>query len=106
MSAPQRGPRGMTSFVPNGANGYSRRDLAIVLIGAAREAGLNDAKHVIARPGGFYISDEMAELILSEEPEEQEPEPEPEPDKPKTRKKASKKTSGNRAVKDTDSKEE
>jgi hypothetical protein len=83
---------GLTAFVPDGE---SRRDTAIILIGSAREYGLDDAKAVQAARGGFYISDELADLLNAEQ--EAEPEAKPEPKK---------KTSGNRAAKNTDSKEE
>lgn len=91
MSGPRITNRhGLTAFVPDGD---SRRDTAIILIGAAREHNLDDARAVQAAPGGFYISDELADLLY----DEQEPEAKPEPKK---------KTSGNRAAKNTDSEEE
>jgi hypothetical protein len=84
---------GLTAFVPDGE---SRRDTAIILIGSAREYGLDDAKAVQAARGGFYISDELADLLNAE----QEAEPGKQSRSPR------KKTSGNRAAKNTDSKEE
>lgn len=127
MSGPRQiGPGGMTAFVPNGD---SRRDTAIILIGTAQEHGLDDARAVRAAQGGFYISDELADLLY-DEPEQAEPEqteqdetevsrntetedePEQEPEaKPKARKTTAKKSSpkkasGNRAAKNATNKEQ
>jgi hypothetical protein len=113
MAARQVGPGGLSNFVPNGAGGHSRRDLAVILIGGAREAGLDDAKHVRATQAGFYISDEFYSLLYDEqdktdeiEPQQDEPKPEPEAPKTKPRKRAAKKSSGNRAAKNTTKAEE
>jgi hypothetical protein len=109
MAARQVGPGGLSNFVPNGAGGHSRRDLAVILIGGAREAGLDDAKHVRAVQAGFYISDEMYALLEEAdetEPQQDEPKPEPEAPKTKPRKRAAKKSSGNRAAKNTTKAEE
>lgn len=70
--APFSGPRllgqgGFTAFVPNGD---SRKETAILLVGTAREYGL-DQRSVRMTSGGFYISDELAH-ILSEEMGEDE----------------------------------
>jgi hypothetical protein len=90
VSARQVGPFGFTAFVPNGSGDYSRRDLAIILIGAAREVGLDDAHHVRATSGGFYISDELADVLY----DEQDSEP-----KAARKKSTKQKASGNRAAK-------
>lgn len=73
-------------FVPNGD---SRRDTAILLVGTARDAGLSD-RHVHASNGGFYISEELADLLYADPDAEEAQES-----------KSTKKTSGNRAAKNT-----
>ena len=78
-------------FVPNDTAG-DRKNTAILLIGTAREFGV-DTRAVKATQGGFFITAELADLVF----DETEPEPEPEP-KP-AKKAAPKKTSGNRAEK-------
>ena len=84
----------MTAFVPHDGD---RKGTAIVLIGTARDAGLNDRYHVRLGQGGFYISDELADLLYDEQGEGEE-QPEQESGAPK-------KASGNRAAK-KNSKEE
>jgi hypothetical protein len=50
----------MTAFVPEGD---SRRDTAILLLGAALDAGLDDSASVASTQGGYWISDELAEAL-------------------------------------------
>lgn len=76
-----------TVFVPNGDN---RRETAILLVGTAREFGI-DQRSIRTASGGFYITEDLAD-VLYDESEQDEPEPAPE-DKGTT------KTSGNRAAK-------
>lgn len=58
------GPNGTSAFVPNGD---SRADTATVLIGTARENGLDDRTSVYATQGGFYISDALADLLYEDD---------------------------------------
>jgi len=117
VSGPRQiGKGGLTAFDPNGD---SRRETATLLIGAARDADLDDARHVRATQGGFYISDELADLLYDEQDSEQaeetvqaepevsgNPDPEPEPEPKTTRKRSSKKASGNRAAKNSTTEQE
>lgn len=92
MTARQIGPGGMTAFVPNGD---SRQNTAILLIGSAREHDMDDSLVIRATQGGFFISDELAD-VLYDEPEDEAPEPA----------KPAKKTSGNRAAKNSTTEQE
>lgn len=58
------GPNGYTVFVPDGA---SRRETAILLVGTAEEFDL-DQRSIKAALGGFYISDELADLLGEDRP--------------------------------------
>jgi len=93
MSGPRQiGPHGLTAFVPDGD---SRRDTAVLLVGTAREYDLGD-RAVSATQGGFYISDELADLLYDEQEEEAGTDPEP----------SKKNTSGNRAAKTSTAEQE
>ena len=81
-------------FVPNGE---SRKETAVLLVGTAAEYGI-DQRAIRATSGGFYISDELADLLYDESAEEAVPEPEPES--------PIKNTSGNRAAKTSDTDKE
>lgn len=85
-----------TVFVPNGD---SRTDTAVLLVGTAEEHGV-DQRSIKATVGGFWVTEELADLVYAEVDEEPEPEPEPEPVKTPT------KTSGNRAAKSSTDKKE
>lgn len=109
MSGPRQiGQGGLTAFVES--TGADRRETAIILIGTARENDLDDARHVRATTGGFYISDELADILYDEDADEgeevsgNEPETE-EPEAPKARKR-NKKASGDRAAKNDSNEEE
>lgn len=72
---------GRDVFVPNGP---SRKDTAIVLVGTADEYGI-DQRSIKSVSGGFYITNELAELVYDEgesyataEPVIDEATPEPE----------------------------
>lgn len=94
-------------------NGESRRDTAILLVGTADEFGI-DQRDVRAVRGGFRISQAMADVLYDEreqtedeqaegtEPEDEQPE---EPKAPAKRSR-SKKTSGDRAAKNTATEQE
>jgi len=75
-------------FVPNGE---SRRETAILLVGTADEYGI-DQRSIRSVSGGFYISEELADVLFAEDDVEQ-PEEAPAPEAKPT------KTSGNRAAK-------
>lgn len=76
MVASQKyGPDGLTVFVPNGEN---RRETAVLLVGTAREHNLSP-RSIHATNGGFYISDELADL-LGEDTEVEDTEEESEDD--------------------------
>lgn len=83
-------------FVPNGD---SRRDTAIVLVGTAEEYGI-DQRSIKTAPGGFHITSELADLVYGEVYDEPEAEPESVPERP------AKKTSGNRAAKNSTTEKE
>lgn len=59
-----------TAFVPNGG---SRRDTAIILVGTARDHGI-DQRSIRAVQGGFYVSEDLAEVLFNEEALEEETE--------------------------------
>lgn len=108
--SPQVPPGGYTAFVPDGD---SRRDTAVLLIGTAREYQMDDARVVRAVAGGFYISDELAELLYDEDEQEPEVSGNPETKAPAEAPKASrkrssskKKASGNRAAKNSTAEQE
>lgn len=83
-----------TVFVPSGD---SQRDTAVLLVGTAKEHGV-DQRSILSTVGGFWITQNLSDLVFGEA--EAAPEPEPEPEPKTTRKRASsKKTSGNRAAK-------
>lgn len=82
---------GRFSDWPFVADGESRHETAVLLIGTAQEHDI-DPSLVKAVPGGFRIPETLADVLYSES------------DKPK--KGASKKASGNRAAKNDNSKEE
>lgn len=116
MSGPRQiGPGGLTAFVES--TGADRRDTATILIGTAREAGLDDTQHVKSTTGGFYISDRLADILYDEDAEgdeevsgnqsdeDEEPETEEEPEAPKARRR-NKKASGDRAAKNDSNEEE
>lgn len=96
-------------FVPFGDN---RKETAVVLVGTAREFGIHQ-RAVLAAAGGFWITEELAAHVFEDQASDApkpEPEPKPEPkatpkaeeqDKPAPKKTASKKTSGNRAAKNS-----
>lgn len=84
MSARQIGPGGLTAFVPNGS---SRQETAIILVAAAEEYGL-DQRSIRATQGGFFITDELVDVLYAE----------PEP--------TTTKTSGKRAAKKNSTKGE
>lgn len=86
-----------TYFVPNGD---SRQDTAVLLVGTAREYGISQ-RSVKAVQGGFNISEELANIVFDDEDLADD---EPADDEPKSGK--STKTSGNRAAKNKNSKEE
>jgi hypothetical protein len=116
-------------FVPNGD---SRKDTAIILVGTAREYGI-DQRSIKTVAGGFHITSELADLVYDEAngayhtseladlgydapeteqieaeqieavPEAEQIEPVPEAEQPK--KQPTKKTSGNRAAKNVTEKE-
>lgn len=109
-SGPRRlGPGGLSAFVES--TGADRRETAIILIGTAREAGLDDQHHVKSTTGGFYISDELADVLYDEDAEDDEEvsgnesETEEEPEAPEARKRT-KKASGDRAAKNDSTEEE
>lgn len=117
MSGPRQiGPGGLTAFVES--TGADRRDTAIILIGTAREAGLDDQHHVKSTTGGYYISDELADILYDEDAEgdeevsgnesdeDEEQETEEPTEAPKTRSKRAKKASGDRAAKNDSNEEE
>lgn len=93
-------------FVPNGD---SRTETAVLLVGTAREYGI-DQRGIAAVRGGFRISQALADVLYDEdqqepdqaaEAQETEPEVAPEPEetvKPPA-KRTTKKASGNRAAK-------
>lgn len=84
-------------FVPSGE---VRKDTAILLVGTAREFGI-DQHDIKSVQGGFLISQSLADVLYAEA--ETEPKAEPKP-KPKASKKASSKTnktSGDQAVENT-----
>lgn len=89
-----------TVFVPSGA---SRQDTAVVLVGTAREYGV-DQRSILATASGFWITQALADLVFSEAPDEEESPAEVEDEAPKKR--ATKKTSGDRAAKNTTPNEE
>lgn len=70
-------------FVPNG---YSRRETAVLLVGTAEEFGLSQ-RGIAAVAGGFYITEELAGILVSEADSTAKPA------------KKNKKTSGDRAAK-------
>lgn len=70
-----RGPGGFTAFVPNG---YSRKETAILLVGTADEYGI-DQRAIRAVLGGFFVSDELAD-VLGEDAEADEIEESEEPE--------------------------
>lgn len=84
-------------FVPNGE---SRRETAILLVGTADEYGIGQ-ESIRATSAGFYITEELADLLYDESQPEPDPEPEPKAPAKKTsaKKSTAKKTSGNRAGK-------
>lgn len=87
-----------TVFVPESTMG-SRQETAVLLVGTAREFGI-DQHAIVSTQGGYWITEELAAIVYDEGDQIEEPEPEPEPP---AKKKATKKTSGNRAAKvDTD----
>ena len=90
-----------TVFVPSGA---SRQDTAVVLVGTAREYGV-DQRSILATASGFWITQALADLVFSEEPAE-EPESPAEVEDEAPKKRATKKTSGDRAAKNTTPNEE
>lgn len=55
---------GKTAFVPNGE---SRHDTAVILLATAEEYGLDTAIAVFAAPGGFYVTDELADVLYDED---------------------------------------
>lgn len=65
----------------------NRQKTATLLVGTAKEYGLTVRHHISSTRGGFFISDDLADAIDSDS---DTPEPEP-----------TKKTSGNRAAKNT-----
>lgn len=74
-------------FVPNGD---SRRETAILLVGTADEYGI-DQRSIRSVSGGFYISEELADVLYAEDDGQQDEAPAPEAEPTKT--------SGNRAAK-------
>lgn len=62
MGVRQKGRGGLTAFVPNGDN---RKNTAILLVGLVRENGLTH-RSIQATPSGFYVSDELADILESE----------------------------------------
>lgn len=97
------GPNGMTVFVPNGA---SRKDTATVLVGTADEYGI-DQRSIRATRGGFYVTDELADLIYADEDAADEGAADGGAADEGTKPAPSKtKTSGNRAAKKNTSKKE
>lgn len=94
-------------FVPNGD---SRKDTAIVLVGTADEYGI-DQRSIKTAPGGFHITSELADLVYDDEVYGDEPESEPEQIEPESepeaeKKPAPKRTSGNRAAKNSTTEKE
>lgn len=94
-----------TAFVPDVGQ---RKETAILLVGTAKEAGI-DPRSIKMVQGGFWITEELADLVFEDggaeaQTEEvqtaQDPEPEEKP-KPKA-KSSKKKASGDRAAKNTD----
>lgn len=67
----------MAYFVPNGD---SREETAVLLVGTAREYGIN-VREIKVRSGGFEIPDELADVLYNDVSSDTE------------------KTSGNRAAK-------
>jgi hypothetical protein len=64
------------------ADGDSRQDTAILLVGTAREFGIPQ-RDIAAVRGGFRISQALADVLYDEgqdEPEPVQPDPEPEPE--------------------------
>lgn len=66
MNARQKGRGGFTAFVPNGE---SRKDTAILLVGLVREKGLSP-RSIRVTPSGFFVSDELADILGSEDSED------------------------------------
>lgn len=79
-----------TVFVTNDTAGF-RKDTAVLLVGTAREYKITQ-RSIKSTNSGYWITDELADLVFAAP----EPEPEPEP---------TKKTSGNRAAKKPTEKE-
>lgn len=80
------------TFIP--ASGAGRRDIAILLVGTAQEFDVS-ARNVLPTPSGFWVSEILADIlvdegVLTEDGEYKGP-----------KKAAKKKTSGNRAAKNT-----
>lgn len=72
MAIRQMGRGGLSAFVPNGDN---RKDTAILLVGLVREHGLSH-RSIQVTPSGFYVSDELADILESEGTEVEVPEEE------------------------------
>ena len=96
-------------FVPNGD---SRTETAVLLVGTAREYGI-DQRGIAAVRGGFRISQALADVLYDEDQQETEPQkqetatevPEPEETVKPPAKRTTKKASGNRAAKTSTDKE-
>lgn len=73
-------------FVPNGD---SRRETAVLLVGTAEEYGISQ-RSIKTAPGGFFITEELADIVYDDVDKDVAPEPEP-----------TKKASGNRAAKNS-----
>lgn len=106
-----------TAFVPQGD---SRQETAQMLVQTAREHGI-DQRSIRLAKGGFDITDELAEALgedVEDDEDDETTEPAPDPNEipksvpatqtdPQSREgKGDKKTSGNRAEKTKNSKEE
>lgn len=83
-------------FVPDDTMD-SRKETAILLVGTAREFGIPQ-RSIQTTYGGFWITQELADVLYDESDDEPEVEAEPEAE-PKTKSKSTTKTSGNRAAK-------
>jgi len=86
------------NWVPQDLMG-NRQDTAVLLVGTAKEHGLVVRHHVASTVGGYYISDALADLVYDDEDSTADEEPKDEVSGNET--KSTKKTSGNRAGKNS-----
>lgn len=98
-------PRSHPHFVPETEMG-SRQDTAVLLVGTAREFGI-DQHAIKSTHGGYWITDELAALVYDEAEEEtEEIIAEVSGNTKSTAKSSSKNASGNRAAKNTGTEQE